>query len=146
MSLKIEFNLENLENLCKLCPTYEEIATFFGCHKTTIINRMNAEPEFKAAMQAGYNGAKMALRRWQMQAAENGNTAMLIFLGKNILGQQDSYNHVIQETLKQVESIHNMSDYELKQYIESGAKRLSSPSDTGVGTSTVIDAEPTTIN
>lgn len=35
-------------------------------------------------------GGKRSLRRWQMQAAEKGNTAILIFLGKQYLGQKDN--------------------------------------------------------
>lgn len=35
-------------------------------------------------------GGKRSLRRWQMQTAEKGNVAMLIFLGKQYLGQKDN--------------------------------------------------------
>lgn len=113
MSAKIEFSLESLENLCKLCPTYEEVATFFGCSKQTIINRRNQEPDFKEAMDRGYDGGKMALRRWQMQAAEKGSAAMLIFLGKNLLGQKDQVDQVVTGNVTQSFTLKPPHEYRL---------------------------------
>jgi len=108
-------SLESVENLCKLCPTYDEVATFFGCDKRTIINRRNAEPDFKEAMDRGYDNGKLALRRWQMQAAEKGSAAMLIFLGKNLLGQRDQVDQVVTSTVTQSFTLKAPHEYRLPQ-------------------------------
>lgn len=112
---RIEFNLENLENLCKLMPTWEEIGVFFGCSYETIKRRMREEPEFKEAAERGFTEGKLSLRRWQMQAAEKGSAAMLIFLGKNMLGQKDQVDQVITGNMTQAFTIKAPHEYRIPQ-------------------------------
>ncbi len=38
----------------------------------------------------GYARGRASLRTWQFQAAKAGNTKMLIWLGKQLLGQKDT--------------------------------------------------------
>lgn len=64
------------------CRT-EEIADFFNCSHTTLNKR------FQDALDRGRAGIKIKLRRWQLEAAEKGNPAILIWLGKQMLGQVD---------------------------------------------------------
>lgn len=45
--------------------------------------------EFPAVYRAGWERGKMSLRRMQFLKAREGNSSMLIFLGKQILGQRD---------------------------------------------------------
>lgn len=61
----------------------EEIAAHFRCSAQTIERRF--EPE----LTKGRADLKMSLRQWQLASAKKGNVAMLIWLGKQMLGQQD---------------------------------------------------------
>lgn len=86
---KIEFDLKQVEKLAMLQCTYDELAAFFDCSKDTIINRMKDDESFSAAYKNGLEKGKMSLRRMQWRAAESGNVTMLIWLGKQHLGQTD---------------------------------------------------------
>lgn len=76
-------------------PTWEEIAIFFDVDIATIKRRFQHDKKFKQAADRGFTEGKLSLRRWQMQAAEKGNPALLIFLGKNFLGQKDQVDQVV---------------------------------------------------
>lgn len=76
---------ENLvEGLAAIGCTDREIAVLSGVSIQTLDRR------FGEILDKGRQTLKMKLRRWQLQAAERGSTAMLIFLGKNLLGQRDA--------------------------------------------------------
>jgi hypothetical protein len=64
-----------------------EIAAVVGCSEATI------ETTFAAALHRGRERTKLALRCWQWRAARAGNVTMLVWLGKQILGQRDTRNH-----------------------------------------------------
>lgn len=85
---RIEFNLEELEKLCALQPTQEEIAAFFGVSVDTIQSRLK-EADFSAAYKRGFDKGKLSLRREQYRLATAGNVTMLIWLGKQYLNQKD---------------------------------------------------------
>ena len=85
---KIEINLEELEKLARLQCTYAEIAAFFDCSIDTIKRRMKDE-EFCTTYKKGLEEGKASLRRMQWKAAQGGNATMLIWLGKQYLGQSD---------------------------------------------------------
>lgn len=65
--------------------TILEIAAILGISDRTLRNH----PEFLPTYEKAREGGKMSLRRQQFKAAENGNTTMLIWLGKQFLGQRD---------------------------------------------------------
>jgi hypothetical protein len=60
-----------------------EISKFFNCDEATVRKR------FKDRIETGREMMKMKLRQLQWKHAELGNTALLIFLGKNYLNQAD---------------------------------------------------------
>ena len=60
-----------------------EIADFYGCDESLI------RKSYSENLTKGRANVKIRLRKLQWQSAENGNVTMQIFLGKNILGQQD---------------------------------------------------------
>ena len=92
---KIKIDFKEFEKLCALQCTLAEVAGWFGCSEDTIERRVLEEyKEGFAEVFAKKRGkGKISLRRWQMQCAEKGNAAMLIFLGKNYLGQKDSWGN-----------------------------------------------------
>ena len=61
-----------------------EIADWFGVDSNTL--RYN----FSVELLKGRETLKQSLRRKQIEVAMGGNAVMLIFLGKNLLGQSDS--------------------------------------------------------
>lgn len=66
----------------RLCPT-EDIATALGIARTTLYDK------FANAIKVGHARARNELREWQFNAAKKGNPAILIWLGKQYLGQTD---------------------------------------------------------
>lgn len=66
----------------------EEIISMLGVSSKTLYARDNGE-KVKRAVEKGKDNCNMRLRKAQVNAALNGNTSMLIWLGKNRLGQSD---------------------------------------------------------
>ncbi len=86
---KIEFNYDDLKKLGELQCTYAEVAAFFDCSIDTVKRRLTEDEEFCTAYKTGLENGKMSLRRYQWRAAQKGNTTMLVWLGKQYLGQRD---------------------------------------------------------
>lgn len=83
-----EVDLAQLEQLCMLHVTDEEIAAFFKVGVRTV-KRWKEREEIGAVMEAGRAKGRTTIRRLQMQAAQQGNPAILIWLGKVFLDQKD---------------------------------------------------------
>src|ERR1039457_3502009 len=82
--------LGELEKLCGLQCTDEDVAGFFGVKVRTIERRRQREPAFAAAMERGRAKGRVSVRRLLHVQAFKGNTAALIFLGKNVLDYRDA--------------------------------------------------------
>ena len=80
---KYNIDTEQVEKLAGLGCSNTEIASFFGVGEH-VIRKSYAE-----FLEKGRDKGKIRLRQWQMKAAERGNVAMLIWLGKQMLGQTD---------------------------------------------------------
>lgn len=89
---KSVFNWKEMEYLCSIGCTLEEIAGFFQANKETIRARIIEEYgiNFNEYYDRFTQGIKVSLRRKQIQVAlVDGDVAMLKFLGKNMLGQKE---------------------------------------------------------
>lgn len=75
---------EEVEKLAGIGCKDHEIADWFGITKDALTR--NFAPE----LTKGREQLKQSLRRAQLSLALNGNAVMLIWLGKNLLGQSDS--------------------------------------------------------
>jgi hypothetical protein len=84
----VQIDLTELEKLCSLHCTDEELADWFGVSTRTIENRRK-RPEFAQAMQRGRSKGRISVRRAQMKLLESGNGTMGVWLGKQLLGQRD---------------------------------------------------------
>jgi hypothetical protein len=85
-----EFDLAEVEKLGMLGATAAEMAAWFSISLRTIERRMGTkEGAFRAAYDRGFGRLKISLRRQQIESAKAGNTAMLIWLGKQLLEQAD---------------------------------------------------------
>jgi hypothetical protein len=85
---QVKIDLAQLEKLCAMMYTDSDLARFFRCSVRTI-ERRKCVPDFLEAMERGRAKAKVALRRAQWKAAMEGDVRMLIFLGKQYLGQTE---------------------------------------------------------
>lgn len=81
---KKQIDEATVRKLAEIHCTVEEIASVVGCSKDTL------ERRFSELIEEGKAEGKSSLRRMQWGAAEKGNTAMLIWLGKQLLGQKDT--------------------------------------------------------
>lgn len=84
----IQIDLSDLERLCTIHCTYEEIAAYYGCSVRTV-ETCAKRPEYAEAMARGRAKGRIAVRRAQMRLLEAGNATMGIWLGKQLLGQRD---------------------------------------------------------
>lgn len=84
----VRINIGELEKLCALQCTDEEIASFFGVTVRTI-ERRRRKPGFADAMERGKAKGRLSLRRSLWGLARKGNPAANIFLAKNLLGYRD---------------------------------------------------------
>ena len=75
---------EELEKLANIGCKDTEISNWFGIPETTL--RYN----FSAELAKGRESLKQSLRQAQIRLALSGNAVMLIWLGKNLLGQSDN--------------------------------------------------------
>ena len=86
-----EIPLDELERACRLMPTDEDLALMFDVDVRTI-ERRQKKKAFRAAMERGKAQARESLRRAQFRVAlgeGRSATTMLIWLGKQHLGQKD---------------------------------------------------------
>ena len=80
---KYKLDTEQVEKLAGFGCTNTEISSYFGCSDTTLTRNYG---EF---LTKGREKGKIRLRQLQWRAAERGNVAMMIWLGKQVLGQSD---------------------------------------------------------
>ncbi len=80
---RVELDRAEIQKLAFEGAFNTEIAEYFGVDRDTIADNYSAE------LTKGRLERKMKLRRSQFRAAEQGNPTMLIWLGKQYLGQSD---------------------------------------------------------
>src|SRR5215467_14765227 len=85
-------DLGELEKLCGMQCTDEEIAAFFGVCKRTIERRRKVQ-KFHDVMENARAKGRVSVRRALFKLANNGNVAAAIFLAKNLLGYRDVVNN-----------------------------------------------------
>lgn len=88
---RIEVNWEDVDKLCAIQCTEEEIAQFLRISVDTLALRCQEDhgmnfPEYFAQKRGV---GKVSLRRSQWKLAQEGNPTMNIWLGKQYLGQSD---------------------------------------------------------
>ena len=85
MARPTKYNIkgEEVQKLSKFGMTNIEIADFFGCDESLI------RKSYSEYLTKGRAEMILRLRQLQWKSAEKGNAVMLIWLGKQILGQSD---------------------------------------------------------
>ena len=80
-----------VRTLARIQCTDEEIAAGLGYSQDTLARGRKREPDLDAAILEGRANGRMSLRRAQYRKAMEGNPAMLIWLGKQVLGQRENF-------------------------------------------------------
>ena len=78
-----------VEELARIGCTEQDMAAVLGVSVDTLQRRLRARLEFRGAIEKGHASLRNSLRRLQVKKALEGNTTMLIWLGKQYLGQRD---------------------------------------------------------
>jgi len=96
-------DFQRLLNMVRIQCTQTEICSILGMSDTTLNRRLQERgyENFLDLYKRHNDEGRMSLRRMQWQAAENGNSTMLVWLGKQYLGQKDK-----QEQTISVEHVH----------------------------------------
>src|SRR5436309_2106336 len=84
-------DIVELEKLCSMQCTDDEIAAFFGVSSRTIERRRKVE-RFRVIMDNAKAKGRISVRRNLFRLSANGNIAASIFLAKNLLGYRDVVN------------------------------------------------------
>jgi hypothetical protein len=84
-----------VRRLAKIMCTNEEIASIVGCSSDTL------ERRFAVPIKEGRDRSRACLRRMQLKAAKMGNVSMLIWLGKQFLGQSEKVEQVVDGKVEQ---------------------------------------------
>ena len=80
---KYKIDTEQVEKLASFGCTNIEVASFFGCSPDLL------EKSYSEYLAKGRDKGRIRLRQLQWKAAEAGSHTMLIWLGKQMLGQTD---------------------------------------------------------
>ena len=94
---KIEIDWNTVDKLCGIQATLREIASFLGVSEDTIERRCKEEKKMRFAeyFEQKRGTGKISIRRKQYEVAMSGNVSMLIWLGKQYLGQSDKQENSI---------------------------------------------------
>ena len=79
----IEYDM--VKELARCACTVQEIASYLGCSTDTL----ERDAHFKEVYQEGLHHCRRSLRRVQYEAAMDGDRTMLVWLGKQLLGQKE---------------------------------------------------------
>ncbi len=95
---RIEIDWALVERLCGIQCTHEEIASAVNISVDTLERRCKEAHgiDFAGWSKEKRGNGRIILRRLQFQAAQKGSIPMLIWLGKQYLGQRDKSNEEIE--------------------------------------------------
>jgi len=88
-----EETLKTLRSLGQIHCTTKEAAAVLGVSEPTFIAFLKRHKKAREEFENGKENGKASLRRMQFRSAENGNTTMQIWLGKQYLEQKEKHEH-----------------------------------------------------
>ncbi len=83
---KTDLDLDEIIKLARNGASNSEIAAFYDCRLSTVTNRAEKQ------LRIGRELLNMDIRKAQISLAKDGNSAMLTFLGKELLNQTGKAN------------------------------------------------------
>jgi hypothetical protein len=87
---KKQIDYEAAERLARIHCTNEEIASCLGINVTYWYTMLKNDPKLGDVIEKARSEGKASLRRLQWQNAAQGNVTMQIWLGKQLLDQNDT--------------------------------------------------------
>lgn len=108
----LEIDEEMVEKLASICCTMNEMASILECSVDTL------ERRFADIIEKGRSKGKSSLRRKQYEVAMGGNPTMLIWLGKQQLGQTDKRSVEVNQNLDIVNSTPKESGEEILKRVK----------------------------
>jgi hypothetical protein len=101
---------DKVDSMCKIQCTGEEIASVLDIHYDTLQTACKREKGmiFSEYLPQKAMAGKASLRRVQWKAATGGNSTMMVWLGKNVLGQTDK--STIDHNVNDITGIRLVSD------------------------------------
>lgn len=116
---------KELRKLAAFGMTREEMADFLGVSRITLYNHIQKYPDLELAIAEGSGKMAMSIKRKQYNLAKKGNPAMLIWVGKQHLGQKDKIETVDNPLPPKVEAL--LSTFSKKELLEiAGLERTGS--------------------
>jgi hypothetical protein len=88
-----KIDLDMVGRAASIGCTKEEIAALLGISRMTFHRHMEKNEALQEVFERGADKGRATLRRLQWKGAEDGNATMLVWLGKQLLGQRDSIAH-----------------------------------------------------
>jgi hypothetical protein len=88
-----EVLLEQIRDLGRIQATVAEVASVLRCSEHDVRAFLADQPDVKEAYEGGRLEGMVSLRRKQFDLAES-NPTMLIWLGRQYLGQREKVEHV----------------------------------------------------
>jgi len=117
-----DITAQKVEALAALGMNGTDIVAYFGTSKSTISKK------YAAIIEKGRERLKVSLRQAQIKAALEGSNVMLIWLGKQLLGQSDKIetknDHVVENKERKLSDDESRK---LKELVESVRKDIASP-------------------
>ena len=86
---RIDLDLDLLRTVAAWHVTIVEAAAALKVSHGTLESRLRDTPEVREAWEEGQAKGRMSLRRRQYEKAMEGHPTMLIWMGKQLLGQRD---------------------------------------------------------
>src|SRR4051812_6232412 len=87
----IPIDLDVVRRAAGIGCSAEEIAVLVGVGRRTLFDHLKQDEALQTAIDEGRAQGRVTLRRLQWQQAHAGNPTMLIWLGKQLLGQKDRH-------------------------------------------------------
>ena len=99
---RVEISEDQFKKLCGIQCTLQEIAGFFDCSEDTIENwcKRTFKEGFSDCYKKYSQDGRISLRREQYKLAMKGNCSMLIWLGKQYLGQSEKIDANVKDDHK----------------------------------------------
>ncbi len=94
---RIEIPQDEFEKLCAIWCNEEEIAGWFSCSVDTLYRwcKRTYKMTFAEIYTQKASKGTVSIRRKQFELAQKGNVALLIWLGKQKLGQRDNFDQTV---------------------------------------------------
>jgi len=111
---------KTLDKLCEIHCTGEECASILDIDYDTLNRRLKEEGYFGFTEYFKKKSAtgKMSLRRKQIEVALEGNTTMLVWMGKQHLGQSDKVEQEIKAEVYSQDNVDKLEKFLLENGVD----------------------------